>query len=127
MAMNVEKQVRYWREGAAEDLHAAHILLEKGCARHALFFAHLALEKPLKAHVVRRTGDLAPKMHILPRLMELTGLSPAEGHHVFIKRFDRYQIMGRYPESPGAPIDVKRARRLMNTAREVFQWLTDQF
>lgn len=125
--MNVEKQTSYWRQGAVEDLRAARVLLEKGYARHALFLAHLALEKLLKAHVVLQTRDLAPRTHLLPRLMELTGLSPSKEHDAFIKRFDRYQIAGRYPDSATLQPDPERARRLMGAAEEVFQWLTDQF
>lgn len=41
--------------------------------RHGLFLAHLALEKTLKAHVCRTTGELAPKTHNLVRLAEMAG------------------------------------------------------
>jgi HEPN domain-containing protein len=125
--INVEKQVIYWRESATEDLRAARALMEKEHTRHALFFAHLALEKLLKAHVVRATKDLAPKTHLLPRLAELANFSLPQDQASFIKRFDRYHIMGRYPEFPAQRMDAERARETMQKAEEVFQWLTDQF
>jgi hypothetical protein len=63
--IDIEKQVAYWREGAAEDWLVAVELVDLGRTRHGLFFAHLALEKMLKAHVCRVTQDLAPRIHPL--------------------------------------------------------------
>jgi HEPN domain-containing protein len=73
--MNVSKQVKYWTTGAEEDFAAAQSLLEKGHYRHSLFFAHLALEKMLKALVVLKINDVPPKIHNLIRLSELAGLA----------------------------------------------------
>jgi len=53
--MDVQKQIEYWRYGSADDMEAATVLLEKNKFRQALFFAHLAVEKMLKAHVARET------------------------------------------------------------------------
>jgi HEPN domain-containing protein len=47
-----------------------------------LFFAHLALEKLLKAHVCRATRDLAPRVHALLRLAERAGLMLPEDWRV---------------------------------------------
>jgi HEPN domain-containing protein len=58
---DIEKQVAYWRNGAAEDLQVAQDLIKRQRTRHGLFFLHLALEKLLKALVCRQTQDLAPK------------------------------------------------------------------
>ena len=49
--VNTEKQIAFWRQGAAEDWEVADALVDRGSARHGLFFAHLALEKALKALV----------------------------------------------------------------------------
>ena len=60
--MDVQKQVDYWRTSGEEDMAAAMSLLEEGHLRHALFFAHLAIEKEIKACVVRRTCSVPPWM-----------------------------------------------------------------
>jgi HEPN domain-containing protein len=125
--MNREKQIAYWRGSAWEDLHAARVLMEKDCYRHGLFFAPLALEKLLKAHVVRSTAAIPPKIHILPRLAELANLILPDSFAAFIKRFDRYEIVARYPDSVVPHMDAIRAQKLMATAEEVYQWLTAQF
>lgn len=82
--VNVLKHIDYWRTGAEEDIAAAGSLLEKEHLRHAPFFAHLALEKMLKAMVVKATGDLAPRIHDLVRLAEITGLSLPDERQKFL-------------------------------------------
>jgi len=52
---DVEKQIAYWRGGAEEDMAVARELIAGKRVRHGLFFAHLALEKALKAIVCRVT------------------------------------------------------------------------
>ena len=53
--VNVPTQVSYWREGAREDWQVACELIAAGRIRHGFFFAHLALEKLLKARVCPET------------------------------------------------------------------------
>ncbi|MEB2783129.1 HEPN domain-containing protein [Algoriphagus persicinus] len=74
MEINIEKQLMHWQSGAKEDLEVAELLIEKGRYLHGLFFCHLVLEKILKAHVVKITGQLAPRSHNLIYLSEKSGL-----------------------------------------------------
>jgi HEPN domain-containing protein len=121
--IDVSGQIQYWRSGAIEDWEVAVELLNAGRTRHGLFFAHLALEKLLKAHVCRTTRDLAPRIHTLLRLAERTDLSLSESQRVFLARFDQYQLEGRYPDMlPVAP-DIKTARNEVRQAQEVLEWL----
>ena len=88
-----------------------------------LFFAHLALEKLLKAHVCRALSDLPPRIHALLRLAERANLPQSEAQRLFLARFDRYQLEGRYPELLPAPPTVDLAREELKQAQEVFEWL----
>ena len=91
-----------------------------------VFFAHLALEKTLKALVCRATRDLAPRNHALLRLAERTGLTFSEEQSAFLARFDRYQIEGRYPDLlPPAP-DIEVANQELQQSKEMFEWLRRQ-
>jgi len=63
--LNIQHQIAYWRDGAVENWEVARELVSSGRVRHGLFFAHLALEKVLKAHVCRHTRNLAPRLHNL--------------------------------------------------------------
>ena len=72
--VDISQHIVYWRNGAAEDWEVANQLVNSGKTRHGMFFAHLALEKILKAHICKRTKNLAPKSHNLVRLAETAEL-----------------------------------------------------
>ena len=124
--MDVDKQVEYWTTGSAEDFVAAELLIEKGHLRQGLFFAHLALGEMLKAHVVRATRDVPPRIHNLVRLGQLAGLKPDNEQERFLRRFDVYQLEGRDPDSQQVALDPARARQELQKATEMSQWLIAQ-
>ena len=124
--IDIKKQISYWRDGAKEDWPVARSLVQQGHTRHGLFFAHLAIEKAIKAHVCRSTSDLAPKQHSLLRLAEKTDLTFPEKSLLLLSRFDRYQIEGRYPESLPIALTVEEAQEEMDSVEEIFQWLISQ-
>jgi HEPN domain-containing protein len=124
--IDIEKQIDFWRNGASEDWQVAVELVNLRRTCHGLFFAHLALEKMLKAHVCRATRDLPPRIHPLLRPAERTALALSEEQRAFLARFDRYQIEGRYPDLLPAAPDVETAREELKQAEEVFQWFNRQ-
>ena len=97
MGINIEKQIDYWLKGSIEDLDVAEILIEKGRYLHGLFFCHLVIEKALKAHVVKVTGQLAPKSHNLIYLSEKSELNLDDAAFEFFGVLMKYQLEGRYP------------------------------
>jgi len=123
---DIEKHVQYWTTSAQEDLETAEFLVGSGRSRHGLFFAHLALEKTLKAHVCKHTEEIAPRMHNLLRLTEMSNCDLSESHKEFLARFDRYQLEGRYPEFWPARIDREKAYRELHQAKELLQWLMNR-
>jgi len=112
--VDVPKQIQYWRTSSDEDFDAAQSLLEKGHFRHSLFFAHLAIEKMLKAHVTRQTKDIPPGKHNLIRPAEIAELSLEPEQASFLSRFDMFQLEERYPESSHIIIDVKAAKERLS-------------
>jgi len=58
--METSKQIKYWTTSAAHDWKAVRHLFETRHYPQALFFAHLYLEKLLKALIVQSTGRDAP-------------------------------------------------------------------
>jgi len=68
MEFDVEKTVSYWLESAEYDFDTAESLFQIEKYPYALFFGHLALEKLLKALVVKTTRQHAPYTHSLPLL-----------------------------------------------------------
>ena len=124
--VDVPKQIEYWRTSSDEDFAAAQSLLEKGHLRHSLFFAHLAIEKMLKAHVTRQTKDIPPRIHNLLRLSEMAELTLEIEQADFLRRFDMYQLEGRYPESSHSIIDLKAAKERLALAGDILKWLKVQ-
>ena len=124
--MDVQKQVDYWRNGSEEDIEAARSLLEKKHVRHSLFFAHLALEKMLKALVTRETCNVPPRIHNLVRLAEIAGLRLTPEQVDFLRKFNVYQLEGRYPQALPALPDLKTARLRLSQAKDMQQWLKTQ-
>ena len=124
--MDIEKQIEYWNRGSEEDFAAAKSLLEKGHLRHSLFFAHLAIEKMLKAHVTRKTNDIPPRTHNLARLAEITGLKLDPEQTRFLTRFGVYQLEARYPDSSEMLLDEKAAAEKLSFAQEILEWLKSQ-
>ena len=124
--MNIEKHIAYWRAGSEEDFQVAQELREKRRFRHALFFAHLAVEKMLKAHVVRVSQDVPPKIRDLVALGEKAGLPLAEPQIDLLRELNMYQLEGRYPGEDLPPIDLRTAQNDMARTAEILRWLKDQ-
>ena len=121
--VDIEKQIAFWRSSAEEDWDVARQLVANERMRHGLFFAHLALEKILKAIVCKHSQDLAPKLHNLSRLFELAGLALDTGKMEVLAEMNAFHIEGRYPESLTKPPTKIEALNYMARAEEVFQWL----
>ena len=74
LAFDANKTVRYWTDSAEYYLSVAEALYETSKYPYALFMGHLAVEKLLKALVVKATKQHAPYTHSLPLLLQKTGL-----------------------------------------------------
>ena len=96
--MDIQKQVEYWLTSSNEDWEVAAKLVHEGRSRHGLFFAHLALEKVLKAIICQNTQDIAPRIHNLPRLSDVAGLTLNTDHADILADMNQFNIEGRYPE-----------------------------
>jgi HEPN domain-containing protein len=122
-AVDIEKQLDYWRAGAREDWDVGADLVTRGKARHGLFFLHLALEKALKALVCRATSDFAPKTHGLVRLADLAGVTLTDAQKDVLAIFTQYNLVGRYPDTLGPAPTPAEALARMREAKEIYEWL----
>ena len=124
--IDIAQQVAYWRDGAREDWDVAQDLIAQGRVRHAMFFAHLALEKVLKAHICRQTNDLAPRLHNLIRLAEIGDVRPSQKYLDVLAEMNAFNLEGRYPDLLMPPPSLAEARDYLTRAEEVMQWLLSQ-
>ncbi|MBI3119036.1 MAG: HEPN domain-containing protein [Candidatus Hydrogenedentes bacterium] len=126
MAVNVEKHIQHWLQGAGEAWEDADALLEKKRYAFAAFAAHLALEKTLKAHVTRVSKDIPPRTHDLKRLGELAGLSLSPEQVEFLGEFNKYQLESRYRELDAPMSKPESVLESIRGAKRLCEWLKQQ-
>jgi HEPN domain-containing protein len=124
--INIEKQVAHWHNGAHEEWTVAVDIMDHGHVRHGLFFAHLALEKALKALVCLKTRALAPRTHNLVYLAEQASLSLDADRLNLLAKMNLFSMASRYPEALSPMPEPQEAKDLMKQAEEVFTWLIRQ-
>ncbi|MBL7063710.1 MAG: HEPN domain-containing protein [Anaerolineae bacterium] len=124
--IDIGKQIAYWQTGAAEGWEIAQELINGRRVRHGLFFAHLTLEKILKAHVCCHIHDLAPRIHNLVRLADLAALSLNVSQVDLLAEMNAFNIEGRYPDLLMPPPSLDEAEDYLRRTEEVYQWLMNQ-
>jgi len=105
------------------DLEVATELIESKRIHHGLFFAHLALEKLIKAFVYRESKDHPPKIHNLVKLANLAKLELTSEQRSLLADTNLFHIEGRYPEYLPPPPSMDEAVRYLNNISELFQCL----
>ena len=124
--INKEKHIEHWKNGSDEDFEVAQQLIRSNKVRHGLFFLHLSLEKILKAHVCSYNNDIAPRLHNLIRLSELSGIIFETTQTDFLSEMNPFNIEGRYPELWGTVPSQQEAEALLNKTEEILKWLKNQ-
>ena len=125
-SFDVKKTVYYWIEGAEYDLGVANAMLKARKYPYALFMGHLALEKLLKALIVKRTKAHAPFSHSLPYLLEKSGRRMPGPMKMRLSEFMEFHLEARYPDASRA--FYKKCTKGYTEARfkeikEVFGWI----
>lgn len=103
--------------GAKEDLDVAKDLVFQRRIRHGLFFAHLALEKILKARVCQTSHDIAPPVHNLIRLAELAAINLDPKVRAFLAEVSPFNIEARYPDLLVPEPTFEEAKHIMEKLR----------
>ncbi len=120
------KQIEYWVKGAQDDLFTAELLIREKRILHGLFFCHLVIEKGLKAHVVDKTNEVAPRSHNLIYLSEIAGLELDDNTEIFMGILMKYQLQGRYPDYDPVIPGVLKLNEYFEKTKTLFQWLKEK-
>ncbi|MBI3166759.1 MAG: HEPN domain-containing protein [Chloroflexi bacterium] len=124
---DVQGQIEYWRGLVDKDLTIAENLISRdGETAYGLFFVHMALEKIIKAHVVKQTRAFPPKKHNLMSLAELGNLGLSKEQADFCGKINAYNIEARYPGVFAEKLTVEKASQYLAYAKELTAWLTAQ-
>ena len=124
--VDIQKQVLYWKSGAEEDIAVAEELIGNKRYRHGLFFTHLALEKILKAHICKKSNELAPRIHNLVRLSEMAAIDLSEDTLNHLADMNEFNLEGRYPIQYIDATSGPEANSYLNKTKEVLAWLVQQ-
>lgn len=129
LKFDVEKTIQYWFESAKYDLGVANAMYEKGKYPYALFMGHLAVEKLLKALVVKTTHQHAPHSHSLPLLASKLNIKLPQRIMKRLARFMEFYFEARYPEEQKKfyrKCTKEFAKRKLKEIKEVFIWLREK-
>lgn len=118
-----KKQIDYWIKGAEDDLLIADLLIREKRILYGLFFCHLVIEKAIKAHVVKITGEVAPRTHNLIYLSEKAELTFEDETEIFLGILMKYQLQGRYPDYNPIQPNILKVNEYFEKTKTLLQWL----
>jgi HEPN domain-containing protein len=107
----------------------ADSLYESGKYPYALFLGHLALEKTLKAMVVKTTGKHAPYTHSLTLLASEASIKIPQKTMKKLAGFMEFHFEARYPDEQKKfyqRCTKAFAKEKLLEIREIFIWLTEK-
>jgi HEPN domain-containing protein len=121
-----EDDIQSWISFADADMAAAEGLHNLGLDSNALFHLQQAVEKTLKAVLLKKSGTEPPRLHSLRGLAERCGVNLTSEQKLFLEKLSNYYVESRYPgdwEVPPPEAISQEANNLIPTAREFIQWL----
>ncbi|WP_045214180.1 HEPN domain-containing protein [Desulfonatronovibrio magnus] len=94
----INNKVNFWIVSAEKDWVVAGHLLEKQDYPYSLFFAHLTLEKLLKAYFVSTKGKNPPLSHRLTYLAEKSEIELSIEQVELLEIVTDFNLEARYPD-----------------------------
>lgn len=118
--------VAEWVRISQRDARTARLALDGGDPENALYLCQQALEKALKAHIHQQTGEHPPRIHNLPRLLDVAGLTTSMSAELkaLLLDVDAYTVIGRYgalATPPGETPSPEDARHLLAQTEEAVE------
>lgn len=114
-----------WLKQALHDLEMAEKNLEFGGYDVCAFLCHQAVEKFMKALIIKKSGTDAPRIHHLDQLARTLGFPKEVVDKLLLLESD--YVASRYPDvSVGVPYEEysrEDAEEKVELAREMVEWL----
>jgi HEPN domain-containing protein len=123
----MEEDIKYWIDLAEYDLKTAEAMFESRRYVYVLFTCQQAVEKVLKALVVKASHRFPPRTHDLLKLALLAEIDLDNEQKEFLAKLSFYYIESRYPEELlkiSESITRSVALEYLNRSKEVLKWLT---
>ena len=97
--MTKKEHIDYWVQTAKRDWRTVQNMFKTKDYVPSLFFAHLVLEKLLKAHWIKDNNqNHPPRIHNLMFLAGKLTYPFTDEEMVFMGRMNDFQLEGRYPD-----------------------------
>lgn len=116
----MEEEVKQWWNKAVDDLEKARILARNKKYDGALFYCQQAVEKGLKALLIKEKNKLR-KIHDLVELGKEVNLP--ENFSVYCKELTQAYIYSRYPGIPEEYNLSNITTDFLRYAREILAWI----
>jgi HEPN domain-containing protein len=127
--MTKDEKVTYWLTSAEHDWIVTGHLFEKKDYSHALFLAHLTLEKILKGLFVHRHDQVPPFTHRLTYLAEKTALDLDPEQLELLEIVTDFNLEARYPDEKFSfykKCTLEFTEHHLNKIAEFKAWLLQQ-
>lgn len=124
--MELKEVIQYWIRLSEDKWKTTEALMETERYADALFFVHLSLEALLKAAVVQKTGDQAPRIHNLPKLALLAGLETNDSQNEQLRDINTFNVRARYDDykiSLYKTATKEYAATYVNAAKQLRLWI----
>ncbi|MCE5268149.1 MAG: HEPN domain-containing protein [Planctomycetaceae bacterium] len=117
---------RQWADQARYDLETADAMLKAGRYLYVVFCCQQAVEKAIKAFIIRKTGEFPPRVHNLVRLAEVAEIE-SDGERIrFLGELSGYYIQSRYPEeikAVGSAVTAELALDVLGKTEQMVTWV----
>jgi HEPN domain-containing protein len=125
-----EEHITHWVNQSNDDWESTELLFTGKKYLHALFFAHLSLEKVCKVHWINSNeSNIPPKTHNLIFLLSQTTIGLTDDQKELLLELNRFQIEGHYPEQISKlhkASTASFARHKLDQAKQLQQWLLNK-
>jgi HEPN domain-containing protein len=119
----MREEARDWYDAALNDLKMADSALEAGLNNWAMFAAHQAVEKALKALIIAKQRERPPKTHDLVELLQHAGIQLDKRIETVLAELSPYYSVARYPNAglrrPWERINRETAVRMVEAAKSL--------
>lgn len=120
-----------WLEGALVDLNDAKEAHKRGSHHLAVFLAHQAVEKALKAYIIAFRRVRPPRSHDLVELLNIAGIELDPSDIDALTELSPYYTVARYPNAglrkPWREITASTANRFIALAERIVNRIKSVF
>ncbi len=122
----MDEDIQQWLRFAESDMKSAEALHRVGEHLNAIFHLQQAVEKALKAILIKKSSSFPPRTHDLNRLAQMSGLQLDPRQRTLLHDLKKSYIDSRYPEAWGGKppvLSTEKTGLYLAETREFLAWL----